>query len=79
MLVSLLTFIIGRTTLTGYVPAVKKTRKSKKGNLKRYKKGPEGQLQIGEGSVYSVWAGFDNFLVNLTKLEFLSLLPFIIK
>ena len=53
----------------------KSTKKSKKRvyNLKEYKERTRGQLQN------SVRAGFDNFLVNLTELEFLSLLTFIYK
>ena len=48
-IVSLLTFIVVRTTPTGYVQELKKTQrnKNKLGNLKGTKIGPIGQLQIG--------------------------------
>ena len=63
MLVSILTFIIERTTPAGYVPTLKRTRKSKTRLTinKGRKKGLGGQLQIEEGSVYSAEAGFENF------------------
>ena len=64
--VAILTFINGKTTPAGYVPAVKRTRKSKTrlDNLKGNnfsKIGPAEQLQIGCGVCLKCGAGFDNF------------------
>ena len=82
MLVSLVTFIIEQTTLAGYVPALKRTRKSKK-KIRQSKRvermDQEDNYKLGEGSVFTVRAGLDHFLVNMANLEFLSLLTFIYK
>ena len=64
MLVSILTFIIGRTTPAGYVPALKRTRKSEKG-LDNPKENRERTWKTitswwsQEGSVYNCYlSGF---------------------
>ena len=64
MLVSLLTFIIGRTTPARYVPALKRTRKAKK--IIRQSKGvqrkdQEGSYKLKEVSVDSVRPGLTTF------------------
>ena len=64
LLVSILTFIICRTTPSGYVPALKRTRKSKArlDNLKGKMENNREQLQIGERAcLYSAGARFDTF------------------
>ena len=55
MLVSILTFIIWRTTPAEYVPALKRTRK----RTKRKDQGDNNKFV--EESAYGVGAGFDNF------------------
>ena len=80
--VSILTFIIGQTTPTRYVPALKRTRKSKKkrlDNLKGYKEGTRRTItNWGNGLSIVLGMGLTNFN-KFTKLLFTSLLTFIYK
>ena len=60
--------------------AKKNTDKIKKRQSKRVqKKDQGGNYKLRRGYVYSVRAGFDHFIVNLTTLEFLSPITFIYK
>ena len=65
MLESIFAIIIDRATTAGYVPALKRTRKSNKKKIKQSKmaqrKYQEDNYELVEGSVYSTADGFENF------------------
>ena len=62
---------------------VSSKKNTEKKNIRQFKrvqrKDQENSYTFGEGSVYNAKAGFDHFLVSLTKFKFSSLLTFIYK